>query len=116
MSSTRLADNPFFVLELSPDCSRIEIERAGQKLLAMLEVGIGGAERYDTPLGSRPRTPELVREAMAALREPRRRLIAEMWARAELAEPRDESPDEPDAKGEPGWPRAMAAFGLGRPR
>jgi hypothetical protein len=116
MTRARIADNPFLVLELAPDCSRIEIERAGQKLLAMLEVGLGDADRYETPFGPRPRTPELVREAMAALRDPRRRLVAEMWARPGAAgapPPADDAIDD-SRDDEPGWPRAMQIFGLGR--
>ena len=74
-------DNPFFVLGLPADASRIEIEREAQKLLGMLELGFVDAKTYQTPLGSRPRTPELVRAAVAALRDPYRRLIAELWAR-----------------------------------
>jgi hypothetical protein len=74
-------DNPFFVLGLPPDTSRIEIEREAQKLLGMLELGFADAKTYRTPLGPRPRTPELVRAAVAALRDPYRRLVAELWAR-----------------------------------
>ncbi len=74
-------DNPFFVLGLPADTSRIEIEREAQKLLGMLELGFVEAKTYQTPVGSRPRTPELVRAAVAALRDPYRRLIAELWAR-----------------------------------
>ena len=74
-------DNPFFVLGLPADTSRIEIEREAQKLLGMLELGFAEAKTYPTPLGSRPRTPELVRAAVAALRDPYRRLNAELWAR-----------------------------------
>jgi hypothetical protein len=74
-------DNPFFVLGLPADTSRIEIEREAQKLLGMLELGFAEAKTYQTPLGTRPRTPELVRAAVAALRDPYRRLIAELWAR-----------------------------------
>lgn len=74
-------DNPFFVLGLPADISRIEIEREAQKLLGMLELGFAEAKTYQTPLGSRPRTPELVRAAVAALRDPYRRLMAELWAR-----------------------------------
>ena len=33
----RLRDNAFYVLELPAACSRIDVERQGQKLLAMLE-------------------------------------------------------------------------------
>lgn len=94
-----LDDNPFFVLGLPADTSRIEIEREAQKLLGMLELGFAEAKTYQTPLGTRPRSPELVRAAVAALRDPYRRLIAELWARhapavkpVEVAEPEPEAP------------------------
>ncbi|HEU0036356.1 MAG TPA: hypothetical protein VFQ53_37345 [Kofleriaceae bacterium] len=76
-----IADNPFFVLGISPDASRIEIEREAQKLLGMLELDFADARTYASPLGPRSRTPELVRAAVAALRDPYRRLLAELWAR-----------------------------------
>lgn len=76
-----LEDNPFFVLGLPPDTSRIEIEREAQKLLGMLELGFVDAKTYRTPVGPRARTAELVRAAVAALRDPYRRLVAELWAR-----------------------------------
>jgi hypothetical protein len=76
-----IEDNPFFVLGLSPDASRIEIEREAQKLLGMLELGFAEAAVYATPVGPRPRTAEAVRAAVAALRDPYRRLVAELWAR-----------------------------------
>ena len=76
-----IADNPFFVLGVSPDASRIELEREAQKLLGMLELGFADAQTYATPLGPQPRTAEAVRAAVAALRDPYRRLIAELWAR-----------------------------------
>lgn len=76
-----IADNPFFVLGLAVDASRIEIEREAQKLLGMLELEFIDAKTYATPLGPQPRTPELVRAAVAALRDPYRRLVAELWAR-----------------------------------
>ena len=76
-----IADNPFFVLGVSPDASRIEIEREAQKLLGMLELDFIDAKTYDTPLGPQIRTAELVRAAVAALRDPYRRLVAELWAR-----------------------------------
>ena len=78
---TQLAENPFYVLGISPDASRIEIEREAQKLLGMLELGFAAAETYATPLGPRPRTPEAVRAAVSALRDPYQRLLAELWAR-----------------------------------
>jgi hypothetical protein len=79
--SARIIDNPFFVLGLSCDASRIELEREAQKLLGMLELGFPGAQTYATPLGPRPRTAEAVRAAVAALRDPYQRLLAELWAR-----------------------------------
>ncbi len=99
-----LEDNPFFVLGLPPDTSRIEIVREAQKLLGMLELGFVEAKTYRTPLGPRTRTPELVRAAVAALRDPYRRLVAELWAR-HAPPPRDDVPastqiaDEPQRTG-----------------
>jgi len=77
----KLAENPFFVLAIAPDASRIEIEREAQKLLGMLELGFEAALTYATPLGPRPRTAEAVRAAVAVLRDPYQRLLAELWAR-----------------------------------
>jgi hypothetical protein len=79
-AAERLAENPFFVLGLAPDAPAREIEREAQKLLGMLELGLADAATYATPLGPRPRTPERVRSAAAVLRDPRRRLVAELWA------------------------------------
>jgi hypothetical protein len=96
----RLDENPFFVLAIACDATRIEIEREAQKLLGMLELGFDAAKTYATPLGPRERTPEAVRAAVAALRDPYRRLLAEFWARhappardaAPVEAPRDEAP------------------------
>ena len=92
-----LDDNPFFVLGLAPDASRIETEREAQKLLGMLELGFADAATYQTPLGPRPRTPELVRAAVATLRDPYKRVLAELWAR-HAPPPR---PAEPEPRPEP---------------
>ena len=73
--------NPFLVLGLPPSATAAEIEREGQKLLAMLAAGVADARRYTTPLGDRERTPELVRESLATLRDPEHRLCHEWWAR-----------------------------------
>jgi hypothetical protein len=100
-----LRDNPFFVLELSPDASRIEVERAAQSLLGMLELGFAAAATYPTPLGPRLRTPEQVRAAVAALRDPARRLAAELWARHVTAA----RPAAADADDRPGAPRSAPA-------
>jgi hypothetical protein len=106
----KVAENPFFVLGLAADASRIEIEREAQKLLGMLELGFAGAATYATPVGPRPRTPELVRAAVAALRDPYQRLVAELWARHAPPIWRDARPDpEPEhLEGPHLWPRPKA--------
>lgn len=75
----RWANNPFFVLELSPAATRPEVERAAAKLLSMIEIGMKAAAIYPTPAGPRARTPELVRTAVAELRDPERRALHEAW-------------------------------------
>lgn len=131
----RIVDNPFYVLGLPPECSRAEIEREGQKLLGMLELGLSAARLYRTPLGSVARTPEKVREAMAELRDPDRRLMHEAWARLQPAtpltpqleaqagaEPEAQSRARPGAAGEQGaveeapasWAGALALLGWRR--
>ena len=75
-----LADNPFFVLELAPTATAMEIERQGKKLLAKLELGLSAAASHPSPLGPRARSADDVRRAMQALSDPRRRLAAEAFA------------------------------------
>jgi hypothetical protein len=106
----QIAENPFFVLGVATDASRIEIEREATKLLGMLELGFADAKSYATPLGSRPRTAEAVRAAVAALRDPYQRLIAEVWARhapavhtAPAAEPPAAPETNPGARRALGW-------------
>jgi hypothetical protein len=77
----RHQQNPFLVLELPPTADGAEVDRQGQKLLAMLAAEMSEAGSYPTPLGHCPRTPELVRAAMAELQDPDRRLLAEWWVR-----------------------------------
>ena len=79
-----LSTNPFFVLDVPPDASRLEVERAGQKWLSMLALGLSEAQSYETPLGRRSRTVDEVRAAMAELRDPEKRLVHELWAMASL--------------------------------
>ena len=69
------------MLAVAPAAGVAEIERQGQRLLAELAAGLDGARRYATPFGARERTPELVRAAIAELRDPARRLVHEWWAR-----------------------------------
>jgi len=70
-----IADNPFFVLGVTAEASRIEVEREAQKLLGMLELGFADAAIYATPLGPQLRTAELVRAAVARLRDPYQRFV-----------------------------------------
>jgi hypothetical protein len=77
--------NPFFVLEVPTDAAPTEVERAGQRLLALLALGSAAAETYQTPLGPATRDAEKVREALAALRDPEQRVLNELWASVVLA-------------------------------
>jgi hypothetical protein len=124
-ASARLRENPFYVLALPISATRVEVEREAQKLLGMLELGLATAARYASPLGWHPRTPDLVRAAAAALRDPRRRLLAEAWARhappvAAAGDQADagaaaaaEVAFDPDAAA-PGWEDARAILGWSR--
>ncbi len=75
-----LLENPFFVLDVPWDAPRATVEREAQKLLGMLELGFAAASTYATPLGPQPRSAELVRSAVATLRDPKARVVAEFWA------------------------------------
>src|SRR5262249_22582320 len=111
--------NPFYVLGLPPDASRTEIERQGAKLLGMLELRLKSALRYPTPFGPAERDADKVRQAMAELRDPERRLGHELWARLDPLEAAaaDPAPGEdcpastPRNKAEAPWPHALAALG-----
>jgi hypothetical protein len=117
----RVRDNPFYVIGVRPGASRVEIEREGQKLLGMLELKLASAATYPTPVGPGARTADKVRQAMAVLRDPERRLLHEVWARLDpsppptpevdddlgelpLPEPPREDPRAP-------WPDALCALG-----
>jgi hypothetical protein len=78
--SAHLTENPFFVLELTREAGAMDVERAGQKLLGMLKVGMSSAKTYKTPLGERARDEDAVRRAMADLRDPEKREAAAFWA------------------------------------
>lgn len=111
----RLADNPFHVLGLRPDCARAEVEREGQKLLAMLELGLSAARTYASPLGVHERSAEQVREAMAELRDPDRRLLHELWAGLPAPDVQAASTDEPVASGDASEapnPRGLVVLGF----
>ena len=104
-----IAENPFFVLGLLPDASRIEVEREAQKLLGMLELEFAAAQRYDTPVGPQPRTAEAVRAAVAALRDPyrrRRRAVGRTRAARSTVRARSgHGPRAPVYAGALGWNR-----------
>ena len=107
----RLKENAFHVLGLRPSCTRMEVEREGQKLLAMLELGLSEAAHYDTPVGRMPRTSELVRAAMASLRDPTTRLQHALWAQLPPGPKKAQAP----AREEPApWPEALVRLGWRR--
>lgn len=109
----RLRENAFHVLGLRPSCTRMEVEREGQKLLAMLELGLAEAAHYDTPVGRMPRTSETVRAAMASLRDPDTRLLHALWAQLS---PGDTTPSQaPSSQQAAPWPEATARLGWRRP-
>jgi hypothetical protein len=72
--------NPFFVLGVSTQASRTEVERAGQKLLGLLALGSASAKVYDTPFGPAARDADNVRQALSTLRDPHKRVIQELLA------------------------------------
>jgi len=86
------AKNAFWVLGVSPDATPGEIEREGRKLLGLIEVGSEKARTYTCPAGEHPRDETMVREAMAALRDPKRRAKERCLAKL-MDGPRDEHED-----------------------
>ncbi len=76
----RIAQNPFYVLGVGVEATRVEVEREGQKLLGMLALGLSAARHYVTPLGQFERTESDIRAAMAELRDPIRRAKHALWA------------------------------------
>jgi hypothetical protein len=96
----RWRENPFHVLGLAPDCSAADVERTGQKLLGLLALELASGRSYATPVGPAERTADMVRAAMAELRDPERRLRHEVWAALPVGEGAAASPasrhdDEP---------------------
>lgn len=112
-----LADNPFHVLGLRPDCARLDVEREGQKLLGMLGLKLKSAATYMTPLGPRSRTEDKVRAAMAALRDHEKRLVHEFWASLPPPAAPPKPPPAPPTEGPGPEPLvgAFAALGWRRP-
>ncbi|HWL84205.1 MAG TPA: hypothetical protein VNO21_00200 [Polyangiaceae bacterium] len=108
----RFRENPFDVLGVPVTATRQEVERAGQKLLGMLELDISSAKTYPTSLGPMDRTPERVRTSLAELRDPERRLLHEIWASpapdAVSPSGSEETGEEHDAP----WPGALGILGF----
>jgi hypothetical protein len=77
--------NPFLVLDLPVATPADMVERKGELLLSLLAAGVVDATSYHSPFGPRERTPEMVREALAELRDPDRRLVHEWWIRNEVS-------------------------------
>jgi hypothetical protein len=73
-------NNPFFVLDIRTDATLTDVERAGQRLLGLLAVGSATAGIYQTPLGPATRDADRVRQALAILRDPKQRMLQELWA------------------------------------
>jgi hypothetical protein len=103
MTLDELENNPFLVLGVTPAASRLEVERAGQKLLAQLVIGAASSLTYASPSGPRPRDEALVRQALAALRDPQQRIWLEFWA--------DGANDAPAPEALPAWREAHASIG-----
>lgn len=93
--------NAFYVLDLAdrPDASPGEIERQGRKILGLFEVRAAKARTYTCPFGSFPRDETMVREAMAMLRDPKKRAKESFLARCftGLDAPDEASAAPPDA-------------------
>jgi hypothetical protein len=103
-------NNPFFVLELKADASRLDVERAAQRLLGLLAIGAQGADEYQTPFGPARRDADTVRQALGHLRDPLQRVRCELWANVPpLATP------EPSESLTAPWEAGARALGWGRP-
>lgn len=105
MSAGRPPPNPFWVLGLPATASRVELERAGQRLLAQLAVGARSARWTETPDGPLERDEALVRDALARLRDPEQRLLAELLS--EVTAPHATPPAAPELVGLSGLHEAL---------
>jgi hypothetical protein len=102
--------NPFFVLDVATDATPADVERTGQRLLALLTVGSANAQTYQTPLGPATRDAEQVRQALAALRDPEQRVLHELWANVVPAGAQASRHDNAGACAGP-WEEAEHALG-----
>jgi hypothetical protein len=77
---SRFQTNPFFILGISTRADAMDVEREAAKLLAQLELGLEAAASFATPVGPAPRDRDLVRWALAEVRDPDKRAVHELWA------------------------------------
>ena len=70
---------PFWVLELTPNATLQDIEKAARDLTNKIEFGFDLAKKFETPQGEFERDSYLIREAKAKLQNPEQRLQAEFW-------------------------------------
>jgi len=87
--------NAFWVLGVSPEATPADVEREGRKILGLFGVGAKSASSYTCPLGTFRRDETMVREAMTALRDPKRRARERCLAR--LLDGASDRVVEPDA-------------------
>ena len=66
-------ENPYFILEIDATAAPGEIERAGRKLLGLLDVGSEKVVKYTCSFGTFDRDATMIREAMSELRDPKKR-------------------------------------------
>ena len=104
-----LRDNPFFVLDIGVEATPIEVERAAQRLLALLELGGAKSRSFETPFGSAERNADLVRQSLTALRIPQQRKMYEI-----LTEVAPVTEREQDSLSRP-WQEASRAIGWQAP-
>jgi hypothetical protein len=103
-------NNPFFVLGLKADASRLDVERAAQRLLGLLAIGAQGADEYQAPFGPARRDADTVRQALGRLRDPLQRVTYELWANV----PALAAPEASKSLRAP-WEVDALALGWGRP-
>lgn len=85
---------PFWVLQLTPSATTVEIEKAARDIAAKMQFGMAGSDLFLTPLGEMQRDEYWLREARAKLQNPAERIVAEFW----YTDPRDYTPLSAESK------------------
>ena len=112
MTPADLEHNPFFVLGVPISATRLEVERAGQKLLGLLAIGAESAKRYETPFGTFERDESKVRSALSTLRDPEQRVLHELWCEGPNREA-EPSLVHRASHAPPAWRNALRSIGWG---